>query len=471
MKREVLLCSALLTSAIYAQQKKAVTLHPFQWDGKNNIESISKQTTPPQNPEVSSTTYWVPQFEKHYLYNTGTATWDFNDSTRYFYHSTPPAWNGLKKYFIKYFPTANSVNKDTFDYNSLGQEILYKKYTGSNPSSPTYTINQVRSTRYNTNNLEKGKTTYIWTWDTGCFGPMGYRLMPSGKDTTIYNSNNNYIEKQSSFYMSSSCSYAPSNKSTYTRNANDLITEIVSYNFSSGNWVPSQKVVLSYSSNDTLTTVYLLNYNILSSSYDTSGKYTNIQFHYYNKYDLNVSIISSLLYYSYNTITNQYDLSMKMNDTYDSKGNLIASTNYTWTGSSFDTISCYKRVYYYQGSTAQVDSVISSQKTGTNPFVLLDKYIYSEYLQVTGINDLKNKLEVFKMYPVPATTQLNITSNNNAKINTITVLDIHGRNIMSISSIEAGEYTMDVSDLSSGIYLINIIDDKGNLYHSKFVKQ
>ncbi len=120
MKREVLLCSALLTSAIYAQQKKAVTLHPFQWDGKSNIESISKQTTPPQNPEVSSTTYWVPQFEKHYLYNTGTATWDFNDSTRYFYHSTPPAWNGLKKYFIKYYPSSNTVYKDTFDYNPLG---------------------------------------------------------------------------------------------------------------------------------------------------------------------------------------------------------------------------------------------------------------------------------------------------------------------------------------------------------------
>ncbi len=118
-----------------------------------------------------------------------------------------------------------------------------------------------------------------------------------------------------------------------------------------------------------------------------------------------------------------------------------------------------------------MDSIVESNKNGNNPFVFSQKFIYSENILITGINDLQNKLEVFKMYPVPATTQLNITSNNNAKINTITVLDIHGRNIMSISSIEAGEYTVDVSDLSSGIYLINIIDDKGNLYHSKFVKQ
>ena len=71
-----------------------------------------------------------------------------------------------------------------------------------------------------------------------------------------------------------------------------------------------------------------------------------------------------------------------------------------------------------------------------------------------------------KLYPNPATDQLQITSNQG--IETLTVLDINGRILNSIN-ISASDYSLDISSLSKGVYFLEIKSGESKSV-KKFIK-
>lgn len=78
--------------------------------------------------------------------------------------------------------------------------------------------------------------------------------------------------------------------------------------------------------------------------------------------------------------------------------------------------------------------------------------------------------ELISVYPNPAKDVLNIKSNGSADINTVQVVDLNGRQVISKSFNNVTETQINVSDLSAGMYLINITSGEAT-ETQKFLKQ
>jgi hypothetical protein len=71
-----------------------------------------------------------------------------------------------------------------------------------------------------------------------------------------------------------------------------------------------------------------------------------------------------------------------------------------------------------------------------------------------------------KLYPNPSTANGEVTVSTEAVISSITIMDINGKAIKTITDINASETRLDVEGLSKGIYSVSVMTDKG-----KIVKQ
>ncbi len=76
----------------------------------------------------------------------------------------------------------------------------------------------------------------------------------------------------------------------------------------------------------------------------------------------------------------------------------------------------------------------------------------------------------FAVYPNPATSVLNITSSNNAAINSASITDINGRTVKNVSLNAVTEAQINISDLTAGVYFLNVTSDAGT-GTSKIVKK
>lgn len=75
----------------------------------------------------------------------------------------------------------------------------------------------------------------------------------------------------------------------------------------------------------------------------------------------------------------------------------------------------------------------------------------------------------FSIYPNPANNVLNLSVKNGLVVNEITMIDINGRTVKTISNSLDSEIEINVSDLTSGVYMLNVKTDEG-VATSKFVK-
>ncbi|MEY4876324.1 MAG: hypothetical protein RL708_1473 [Bacteroidota bacterium] len=122
------------------------------------------------------------------------------------------------------------------------------------------------------------------------------------------------------------------------------------------------------------------------------------------------------------------------------------------------------------------ENVIITLGTPTNA-VLGSVSSFTLYItdnDANGIASIKtnNKLSI---YPNPVENQLTI-SNNLYSLTTIEVVDLLGRNCISINNhipnqIGTKIINVGVNTLSKGIYFVRATDEKGNIYNSKFTKQ
>ena len=87
------------------------------------------------------------------------------------------------------------------------------------------------------------------------------------------------------------------------------------------------------------------------------------------------------------------------------------------------------------------------------------------------INDItKLTASNFELYPNPVVDQLTLNFGTDINNATVSILDLHGRSIMTKSAIRNGAQSIDVSNLKSGIYFVKVMVD-GKVMNSKFVKK
>jgi hypothetical protein len=115
-------------------------------------------------------------------------------------------------------------------------------------------------------------------------------------------------------------------------------------------------------------------------------------------------------------------------------------------------------------TSANVNFVFSLQYNGTvidYPFSALFEGI------AQGICEM-NEMECL-MFPIPAKNYLTVQTEN--PIQSIELIDLNGKRINYISSVESNNHTFAVSGLSSGIYFVKVVDVNQKIAVKKLIKQ
>ncbi|MDG1728384.1 MAG: T9SS type A sorting domain-containing protein [Algibacter sp.] len=123
--------------------------------------------------------------------------------------------------------------------------------------------------------------------------------------------------------------------------------------------------------------------------------------------------------------------------------------------------------YYYDDITGNIflrytELVISTTGTLFDPI----EEVLIERLDTNSLDINKNNLNALSVFPNPVKNHLNINLKQKARIKSIKVYDISGRQVMKTKT---NTTLVDVSALKSGLYIINVATEKGALSH-RFTK-
>ena len=91
-------------------------------------------------------------------------------------------------------------------------------------------------------------------------------------------------------------------------------------------------------------------------------------------------------------------------------------------------------------------------------------------LNGSSLSISENAVSNFKIYPNPASNNLNLSFPNGLNQAIIKIISITGQNIFEKNNFSGLDFKVDVSELTSGIYLIQVIDGE-KVMKSKFIKQ
>ncbi len=101
----------------------------------------------------------------------------------------------------------------------------------------------------------------------------------------------------------------------------------------------------------------------------------------------------------------------------------------------------------------------------TNPAIVTNTF-NTTFVTTLG-NDLFTESSI-RLFPNPTTNLVQVTITNSPEtIDTITIYDVLGKNVMSISAIASNQKTIDASTLAKGIYLVEITTE----HHLKQIKK
>lgn len=103
--------------------------------------------------------------------------------------------------------------------------------------------------------------------------------------------------------------------------------------------------------------------------------------------------------------------------------------------------------------------VTSAGPTGTNSDIIgIDTFSVDRAPLSTTDFFSKN----LSLYPNPSNGIVNLSSKNNASINTVEITDINGRVVKNLTTNGVTDIQINISDLTSGMYFLNIQTDLGS---------
>lgn len=141
-------------------------------------------------------------------------------------------------------------------------------------------------------------------------------------------------------------------------------------------------------------------------------------------------------------------------------------TNYYWSfgdGKSVNGPAWYTLNKYATNGTFNVTLVMTSKKCGDSTFTMEVPVIG------IGLNEALSNSE-FKVFPNPATNQLNISFeqdavNLNIELNSVSGSTVYSEKVSDMSGIK----TLNVSNLAQGMYILNIKSEEGKLVYTQKV--
>ncbi len=145
-----------------------------------------------------------------------------------------------------------------------------------------------------------------------------------------------------------------------------------------------------------------------------------------------------------------------------------ATANFTVisTGNYVQTTATWTQYTYNLDAYAGQNVYISINCISNDQFALLiDDY----KVTATALSTNDFLANNFSIYPNPTTGIVNVTSKNNASINSIQVTDLNGRVVKTLTTDGVSETQVNIADLTSGMYFLNVQTDLGS-GSSKIIK-
>ena len=109
---------------------------------------------------------------------------------------------------------------------------------------------------------------------------------------------------------------------------------------------------------------------------------------------------------------------------------------------------------------------LTDTSTGYNKDV---RYIITK--APTGVENVSNAAENVKLYPNPASNEINVVYDANADVKNIAVYNIIGK-VVSVYKVAGPSANLNIENIPSGIYFVRLYNSNGNVVVTrKFTKQ
>ncbi|MCY1230701.1 hypothetical protein D9M72_431250 [compost metagenome] len=120
----------------------------------------------------------------------------------------------------------------------------------------------------------------------------------------------------------------------------------------------------------------------------------------------------------------------------------------------------------YAGPFPPERVVLSSAVPATNAAVsenTYDNYVVTATptIDLLSTNDFA-AVSKFSVYPNPSNGLVNISSDLNSSLNSVSITDLNGRTVKAVELNGDSSVQVNISDLSAGVYMMNINSDQGS---------
>ena len=212
---------------------------------------------------------------------------------------------------------------------------------------------------------------------------------------------------------------------------------------------PSWKDInIVYDANNNLTSGLEQNWNGSAWVNSWQGTFT---------YDANNNLTSEL-YQNWNGTT--WVNSWQHTYTYDANNNQTSELYQTWNGSAW--VNSRQSTYTYDANNfIQSEAYKYWNNTGTN--ITSGDSMYYYFHIVAGINELMANGESIDIYPNPASTSFEITTNNKQIIQEVKLYSIEGKLLKQQTFLE-NKAKINTSQLPQGMYIIEVKTKKEQVY-------
>ncbi len=305
------------------------------------------------------------------------------------------------------------------------------------------------------------------------------------KEIFTYNTNNNLIQKEVFFW--NGAEYEPDNKTVFNYNLNNKLSEYTSLSWDGTAFFIEGKSTATFNAE-----------GILESFINEVGsEVTPLKLHSKEVFthNSNAKIVERVLYL-WDDIDEIYLPDNKKTYNLDSNNNLISSIEYEYDE---EFIPLYKYEYVYDFTQLQnsfihpfdvsniefsylsdnldftylqdspfynkvLEKIILEYDDYDEIFINESRYVYHYNETTSSIKDINTNS--ISIYPNPTKDKIYIKTNDNTSINKLTLYDNTGRIIINTTL-----NVMHLKLLDSGIYTLIIVNNNGNSFNKKIIKQ
>lgn len=387
-------------------------------------------TSQAQNKLLSSITQYtdsngifVDNYGSNYEYDSNN---NLIAETSIYFNQSESKWEVSSKQIYTY----NASNKVT--------EIIYQNWNS--------TTNKLENKDKTLNTYTNGNRTesIYQTWNTS-----SSIWENSEKQVLTFNSNNK--PDTGLFYKWVNAQWSVDSRATVAYNTNNKLISVIEESWTNSQFVNSSKTLLSYNSNnqviterraswDDFNSIWTVNeqtsYVLDATGNRTSETYTNVSDNTQNrKTEYNYDTSSLMTGFS-NPFKNKDGLDYLFQD-YPFVNKVLSYNDFTYNTSLQTYYNNSKTTYNYNSAI-----VLANEKFDTENATI-------------------------SVYPNPTKNQINFQFPNNQMAESIIILDITGK-IMLTQSNSSNQ--VDVSQLSNGMYIIKA-NSEGKIFTNKFIKE